>query len=96
MLCDNFKHVLNVEESFHFSPKKFGQSGNILILENFQAVWENLYAAQKIQITIVGPPNNNNNKNKKLNGKIWNFFFLSVIVTNFEILKINLQIFKSS
>jgi hypothetical protein len=38
MLCDNFKHVLNVEESFHFSPKKFGQSGNILILENFQAV----------------------------------------------------------
>jgi hypothetical protein len=57
--------------------------------------FENLYAAQKIQITIVGLPNNNNNIYLKNVGN-FGIFFPSVNVTNFEILKINLPIVKSS
>jgi len=58
MVCDNFKHVINVEESFHSSPKILGSLEISWCLKIFRQ-FENLYAAQKIQITIVGPPNNN-------------------------------------
>jgi hypothetical protein len=41
----------------------------------------------------VGPPNNNNNKKKIKWENLEFIFFPSVNVTNFEILKINLQKF---
>ncbi len=54
MPCDNFEHVINVKESFHLSPNFFGQYGNILVLENFQASLGIYMLPKKIQANYEG------------------------------------------
>jgi hypothetical protein len=49
MLCDNFKHGINVEESFHLSPNFLGSLEISWYLKIFRQFERILYAAQKIQ-----------------------------------------------